>query len=71
MNNVVESAPVTDSAPVPRRKRRGFVGRVYECRWDYMYIAPALIVMLLVIAYPIYYTFALSFYKTPPSLAMS
>ncbi len=36
-----------------------------------MYIAPALVVMLLVIAYPIYYTFVLSFYKTPPSLAMS
>jgi multiple sugar transport system permease protein len=36
-----------------------------------MYIAPALIVMLLVIAYPIYYTVVLSFYKTPPSLAMA
>lgn len=36
-----------------------------------MYIAPALIVMMLVIAYPIYYTVVLSFYKTPPSLAMS
>lgn len=44
---------------------------MWEGRWDYMYIAPALIVMMLVIAYPIYYTIALSFYKTPPSLAMS
>lgn len=36
-----------------------------------MYVAPALGVMLLVIAYPIYYTVMLSLYKTPPSLAMS
>lgn len=45
--------------------------RIWEGRFDYLYIAPALIVMLLVIAYPIYYTVVLSFYKTPPSLAMA
>lgn len=44
---------------------------MWDGRWDYMYIAPALFVMLLVIAYPIYYTVSLSFFKTPPSLAMS
>ncbi|MEM9223849.1 MAG: sugar ABC transporter permease [Pseudomonadota bacterium] len=45
--------------------------RIWEGRWDYAYVAPSLIVMLLVIAYPIYYTVVLSVYKTPPSLAMS
>ncbi|MDW4498463.1 sugar ABC transporter permease [Sulfitobacter sp. D35] len=54
-----------------QKSSRGLLGRIWDGRWDYMYIAPALIVMLLVIAYPIYYTFVLSFYKTPPSLAMS
>jgi multiple sugar transport system permease protein len=56
--------------PSPRG-RPSLLGRIWLGRWDYLYIAPALIVMLLVIAYPIYYTFVLSFYKTPPSLAMS
>ncbi len=54
-----------------RGSRSSLFGRIWQGRWDYLYIAPALIVMLLVIAYPIYYTFVLSFYKTPPSLAMS
>lgn len=54
-----------------RGGRSSLFGRIWQGRWDYLYIAPALIVMLLVIAYPIYYTFVLSFYKTPPSLAMS
>ena len=31
---------------------------------------PALLVMLVVIAYPIYYTIELSFFKTPPNLQM-
>ena len=54
-----------------RGGRSSLFGQIWQGRWDYLYIAPALIVMLLVIAYPIYYTFVLSFYKTPPSLAMS
>ena len=37
---------------------------------DYLYVLPALGVMLLVIGYPIYYTVYLSFFTTPPSLAM-
>ncbi len=32
---------------------------------------PAIAVMLLVIGYPVYYTIYLSFFDTPPSLAMS
>jgi multiple sugar transport system permease protein len=38
---------------------------------DYAYILPALSVMLLVIGYPIYDTIYLSFFATPPQLAMS
>ena len=52
-------------------KARGLFRRMADHRLDYLYILPALGVMLLVIAYPIYYTVYLSFYKTPPSLAMS
>ena len=38
---------------------------------DYAYILPALAVMLLVIGYPVYDTIYLSFFATPPQLAMS
>ncbi|MSU88472.1 ABC transporter permease subunit [Rhodobacteraceae bacterium 2CG4] len=50
---------------------RGLIGQIIDHRWDYLYVLPALGVMMLVIAYPIYYTFYLSFFRTPPSLAMS
>jgi multiple sugar transport system permease protein len=49
----------------------GLFGRIAEHRTDYLYVVPALGVMLVVIAYPIYYTIHLSFFRTPPSLAMS
>ena len=39
-------------------------------RADYLYVLPALGVMLLVIAYPVYYTIYLSFFNTPPNLAI-
>lgn len=71
MSNPVSNGPDALSPKTGRKIRRGLFARMWDGRWDYMYIAPALIVMLLVIAYPIYYTFVLSFYKTPPSLAMS
>ncbi|MGJ8583829.1 MAG: carbohydrate ABC transporter permease [Marinosulfonomonas sp.] len=51
--------------------QRGLFARIKDHRLDYLYVLPALGVMMLVIAYPIYYTFFLSFYRTPPSLAMS
>ncbi|WP_442504254.1 carbohydrate ABC transporter permease [Marinivivus vitaminiproducens] len=54
-----------------RKRADGLLARIYRHRADYLYIAPALGVMLLVIAYPIAYTFYLSFFSTPPSLAMS
>ena len=44
-------------APAPRRPRRsGLIRQVIEHRWDYLYIAPALGVMMVVIAYPIWFT---------------
>jgi multiple sugar transport system permease protein len=60
-----------DAPGAAGRREPGFVGRIVGHRWDYLYVAPALGVMLLVIAYPIYYTVYLSFFSTPPSLAMA
>lgn len=58
----------------PRRRppaRPNLLARVWRRRADYLYVAPALGVMLLVIGYPVYYTIYLSFFSTPPSLAMA
>ena len=43
---------------------------MWTSRADYLYVMPAIVVMLIVIAYPIYYTIELSFYKTPPGLQL-
>lgn len=48
----------------------GLLRRVVRHRHDYLYIAPAFAVMMLVIAYPIYDTIYLSLFNTPPSLAL-
>lgn len=56
--------------PVPGRRsaqRKGLLATIGRHWADYMYILPALAVMLVVIAYPIYYTIYLSFFNTPPS----
>jgi multiple sugar transport system permease protein len=45
--------------------------RIRRVAADYAYILPALAVMLLVIGYPIYDTIYLSFFATPPQIAMS
>jgi multiple sugar transport system permease protein len=60
---------VAAHAPAPRR-RGGVLAQMIRQRHDYYYVMPALIVMLVVIAYPIYYTIELSFYKTPANLQM-
>ena len=58
-------------APLPAATQRsGFLQRAWESRADYLYVMPAIVVMLVVIAYPIYYTTELSFYNTPPSLQL-
>jgi multiple sugar transport system permease protein len=46
------------------------LGRIARHWADYLYVLPALGVMLLVIGYPVYDTVYLSFFATPPSLAM-
>ena len=48
-----------------RRGARACCSAIVEHRADYLYVLPALVVMLVVIAYPIYYTIELSFFKTP------
>src|SRR5690606_10378018 len=51
-------------------RRASLARRIYEARADYAYVLPALVVMLIVIAYPIYYTIELSFFETPPGLQL-
>ena len=61
---------MTPSTGQAQPQRTGLLARIIAHRADYLYVLPALIVMMLVIAYPIYYTIELSFYKTPPNLQM-
>lgn len=68
MSTVQQGATLAD-APAPAR-RASLARRIYEARADYAYILPALVVMLIVIAYPIYYTIELSFFETPPGLQL-
>ena len=67
MDGLAQTAAPTSLPP----RREGFGARVWRHRADYLYIAPALGVMLLVIGYPVYYTIYLSFFATPPSLSMA
>src|SRR5205085_7651239 len=56
------------SAPPPRPARpRGLWAEIRRHRTDYLWVAPALLIMVLVIGYPFVYTIDLSFYDTPPS----
>jgi multiple sugar transport system permease protein len=43
---------------------------MWNHRTDYGYVLPAIAVMLIVIAYPVYYTIDLSFFQTPPGLQL-
>ena len=52
------------------RAASGMLRKIWEHRADYAYVLPAIVVMLIVIAYPIYYTIDLSFFKTPPGLQL-
>src|ERR1044072_2626804 len=64
---------VTGQAEASRRPepaRFALLRKVWVHRADYAYVLPAIVVMLIVIAYPIYYTVDLSFYTTPPSLQL-
>ena len=62
------TSALASGAGLPRRPN---VLRQMVSHWaDYLYILPALAVMLLVIGYPVYYTIYLSFFRTPPDLSM-
>src|SRR5690242_10223271 len=50
--------------------RASLLKQMWVSRTDYLYVLPAIAVMLIVIAYPIYYTIELSFFKTPPGLQL-
>jgi multiple sugar transport system permease protein len=66
------SIATEQAAPAPARpsRRVGLLQRVVNHRADYLYVFPALAVMMIVIAYPIYYTLELSLFKTPANLQM-
>jgi multiple sugar transport system permease protein len=59
-----------DSARQQQAMRSDLLRQIWINRADYLYVLPAIVVMLIVIAYPIYYTVDLSFYKTPPGLQL-
>jgi len=64
---------VTGQAEASRRRQSGrpdALRNVWAHRADYAYVLPAIVVMLVVIAYPIYYTVDLSFFATPPGLQL-
>ena len=52
-----------------KTEQSGVLQQAWAHRADYLYVLPAIVVMLIVIAYPIYYTIELSFFNTPPESA--
>ncbi|MBO9588542.1 carbohydrate ABC transporter permease [Devosia sp.] len=58
------------AAPEHLTRRPNVLRQMWTSRADYLYVLPAIVVMLVVIAYPIYYTIDLSFFKTPPGLQL-
>src|SRR5207237_6425820 len=60
-------APLVATPKPPAAPRRRLLSEVARHRTDYVWVAPALLVMVLVIGYPFVYTIDLSFYDTPPS----
>jgi multiple sugar transport system permease protein len=70
MSPVSIAAEQTIVAPARPARRASLLQRVIDHRADYLYVLPALVVMMIVIAYPIYYTLELSLFKTPANLQM-
>jgi len=68
MTTIASGRP--DAPRGTRLGRIGVFGRMWAGRADYLYVLPAIVVMLIVIAYPIYYTIDLSFFRTPPGLQL-
>jgi multiple sugar transport system permease protein len=63
---VTEHAKASRAGP----PRDTVLKRMWRQRADYLYVLPAIVVMLVVIAYPVYYTVDLSFFRTPPGLQL-
>src|SRR5258708_25300569 len=61
--------PLAAPSSRPPTRPRGVLAEMARHRTDYLWVAPALLVMLLVIGYPFVYTIDLSFFDTPPSSA--
>ena len=70
MSTVTGQPIFRDASAVAPPKRPGLPARIWNHRADYLYVLPALVVMLIVIAYPVYYTIDLSFFRTPASLQL-
>lgn len=70
MTSTAGPAALPHARGVVAPKRASLGQRMWAQRADYLYVLPALIVMMIVIAYPVYYTIELSFFKTPPSLQL-
>lgn len=68
MSIATGQAATVDAVTKPAR-RPNVLRRAVQHRTDYLYIAPALLVMLVVIAYPVWYTIELSFLKTSSGTA--
>ena len=62
-------ATIPLNAPAPRvpRTEPGVLKRMRRQWSDYLYVAPAVLVMVVVIGYPLVYTVYLSFFDTPAS----
>ena len=70
MTTIASPGELSAAPTRTRRKAPGLLRRIVRHRADYLYVLPAIGVMLLVIAYPIYFTVYLSFFSTPPNLSM-
>ena len=64
------ATPLADASLRMKTENPGILQQAWTHRADYLYVLPAIVVMLIVIAYPIYYTIDLSFFNTPPSLQL-
>ena len=70
MSGVSGPAIFTDRPGDVAARQSSIFSRMWKQRADYLYVLPAIVVMLIVIAYPVYYTIELSFFKTPASLQL-
>ena len=68
--STVTGQPIFTDTTVAAPRRASLPRRIWNSRIDYLYVLPAIVVMLIVIAYPIYYTIELSFFRTPTNLQL-